>query len=279
MPRKIITENLKQEIIEYYLSQPMSLKAVETKFKLSAPTVIKILKDIPKYPKAKIKNPSLKENFFKEIDSEEKSYFLGLLISDGNVFKDSTGRQASISITLENQDKYLLEIFKEKIQANTSISQDGRGCSQFAFRSNLIAKDLEQYGVIPRKSYDTFLPVIKEEHMASLIRGIFDGDGSILVKENGDRFLHSISFCGSRRLMEELSNYLFDNLFLKQKPTVYHYKDKELSEIKIQNIQDIYCFGKWIYRDAKIFMKRKEEKFQKFCNHYKLKYGNTELTN
>ena len=28
MPRKIITEELKKEIIEYYLSQPMTLKQV-----------------------------------------------------------------------------------------------------------------------------------------------------------------------------------------------------------------------------------------------------------
>ena len=29
MPRKIITEELKQEIINYYLSKPMTLKQVE----------------------------------------------------------------------------------------------------------------------------------------------------------------------------------------------------------------------------------------------------------
>lgn len=105
MPRKIITEDLKQEIKNYYLSAPMSLKQVEDKFELSHPTVSKILKDIEKYPKAKIFNPNLKENFFKEINSEESAYFLGLIIADGNVFKDETGRQASISITLDLKDE------------------------------------------------------------------------------------------------------------------------------------------------------------------------------
>jgi hypothetical protein len=42
--------------------------------------------------------------------------------------------------------------------------------------------------------------------MSHLIRGIFDGDGSIQAKLNEkderNRFLHSISFCGTHRLME-----------------------------------------------------------------------------
>lgn len=92
MPRKIITNELKEEIIKYYLSQPMTIKQVADKYTLSFPTMSKILKDIPKYSKAKLNNPNANERFFEKIDSEEKAYFLGLLISDGNVFKDNTGR-------------------------------------------------------------------------------------------------------------------------------------------------------------------------------------------
>ena len=92
MPSKIISEDLKNQIINFYLSEPMTLKNVADKFNLSNPTISKILKNIPKYPKAKLNNPNLREDFFKTIDNEEKAYFLGLLIADGNVFKDGTGR-------------------------------------------------------------------------------------------------------------------------------------------------------------------------------------------
>ena len=54
MPKKVITEELKQEIIKYYLSQPMTMKQVEDKYELSHPTITKILKDVPKYTKAKL---------------------------------------------------------------------------------------------------------------------------------------------------------------------------------------------------------------------------------
>lgn len=199
MPRKVITEELKQEIIKYYLSQPMTMKQVEDKYELSHPTITKILKDVPKYTKAKLNNPNMKEHFFQEINEEAKAYFLGLLISDGNVFKDNTGRQASISITLDLKDEYMLEKFKEVLQANTSVGHDGRGSGQIAVRSNIMAEDLAKYGVVPRKSYNTYLPLISKEMMPHLIRGIFDGDGSIMAKPNPstdghNRFLHSISF-------------------------------------------------------------------------------------
>ena len=271
MPRKIITEELKQEIIKYYLSQQMTMKQVEDKYELSHPTITKILKDVPKYTKAKLNNPNMKEHFFQEINEEAKAYFLGLLISDGNVFKDNTGRQASISITLDLKDEYMLEKFKEVLQANTSVGHDGRGCGQIAVRSNIMAEDLAKYGVVPRKSYNTYLPPISKEMMPHLIRGIFDGDGSIMAKPNPsndghNRFLHSISFCGTHQLMEDISNYILENLGIKT--AVYDYKDRSLSELKIQNIDNIAKFGYWIYRNSTIFLNRKKDIFNDFLKHY-----------
>lgn len=275
MSRKVITEELKQEIIKYYLSQPMTLKQVEDKYELSHPTITKILVDTPKYTKAKLNSPNMKEHFFQEINCEENAYFLGLLISDGNVFKDNTGRQASISITLDLKDEYMLEKFKEILQANTSVGHDGRGCGQIAVRSDIMAEDLAKYGVVPRKSYNTYLPQVSNQYMWHLIRGIFDGDGSILAKLNPNndghnRFLHSISFCGTHQLMDDISNYIFNNLNLKQKPTVYDYKDRQLSELKIQNKDDIYLFGTYMYQGATIFLDRKYKIFLDFKKHYNL---------
>lgn len=273
MPRKIITSELKQEIIKYYLSQPMTMKQVEDKYELSHPTVTKILKDVPRYSKAKLNNPNANERFFKNIDSEEKAYFLGLLISDGNVFKDSTGRQASISITLNLNDEYILQKFKEVLNVNTSISKDGRGCGQIAIRSNLMADDLKQYGVVPRKSYITYLPKINDIYMSHLIRGILDGDGSILAKpspkqDRHNRYLHSISFCGSHQLMEDIAKYLYNNLQLKQPIQVYDYQDKNLSDIHIQNYEDMEKVGDWLYKDATIYLVRKNNIYNSFKEHY-----------
>lgn len=271
MASKIITEELKKEIIEFYQSYPMAIKTVCEKFNFSSPTVTKILKDIPRYPKALIFNPNLKEDFFDEIDTEEKAYFLGLLISDGNVFSDETGRQASISITLDSNDEYILNTFRKVLGANTSIAHDSRGCSQIAVRSNKMAKALAKYGVVPRKSYITYLPLnIPKEMLSHLIRGIFDGDGSIQAHQHGTRFLHAFSFCGSHKLMQDIVNYFQEHLDLIGTISIYDYKDKELSDFKLQTVQDMYTFGEWIYKDATIYLKRKKDKYLEFKKHYNL---------
>lgn len=158
----MISENLKQEIIKYYLSQPMTLQQIKDKYNLSLPTISKILENVPKYTKAKIYNPNMDEYFFHTIESEESAYFLGLIIADGNVFKEITGkgRQASISITLDLKDEYMLNNFKKAVKSNTSVGHDGRGCGQIAVRSNIMAQDLSQYGVIPKKTFCAYLPIV-----------------------------------------------------------------------------------------------------------------------
>ena len=52
------------------------------------------------------------DNYFSIIDSEDKAYFLGLLYSDGCIH-DS---QSRFLISLQEEDKYILELFKEKIK-------------------------------------------------------------------------------------------------------------------------------------------------------------------
>lgn len=166
----------------------------------------------------------------------------------------------------------MLNKFKEVVNSNTSIGHDGRGCGQIAVRSNIMANDLSKYGVIPRKSENTYLPSINQNFYSHLIRGIFDGDGSIIAKINptSNKFLHSFSFCGTHKLMQDISNCIYQELNLNQKPEVYDYKDKSLSEIKIQNKEDMFQFGEWIYKDSNIYLQRKKDIYQNFKSHYNL---------
>ena len=251
----------------------MSLQDVEHHFDLSHPTVSKILKDIPKYSKSKVYNPELDESYFNIIDTEAKAYFIGLIISDGNVFRkvSTNNRQASISITLDLSDSYILNAFKNEVKTNTEIGHDGRGCGTIAVRSNKMAKDLEQYGIVPRKSFLTSLPKnIRSDLMPHLIRGIFDGDGNVQAKINPitNKYDHGFSFCGSHQLMEDIANYSYPVLQLSKFPKVYDYNNRNLSEIKIRNIHDMLAFGEWIYGNATLYLSRKHDVYLDFKKHY-----------
>ena len=273
MKRTKITDELVNNVIDFYKSRPMSYKEVCDKFGLCAPTVGKILKDTPKYLKTEIFSPNLNEHFFERIDNEASAYFLGLIISDGNVFHVDDGRQDSISITLDDEDVYLLQTFKDMTGGSCAIAKDGRGCRQFAIRSNLMAEDLAEYGVVPRKSFHTYLPDVPDDMMPHLIRGIFDGDGCAWAGNWHGKFCHSLGFCGTHRLMSDIVEYTYEHWGLKKKPLVYDYKERQLSEFKVVSYYDTWLFGERMYDNATIFMKRKREKYDEIIKH-----GNAEIT-
>lgn len=271
---KKLTDDIIEDIKEYYLTKPMGLKDVEEHFDICHPLAVKALKGIEKYPKNLVMNPELNERFFENIDSELKAYFLGFLIGDGNVFAgyQEDGRSAMISITANECDIEILERFKQAVKVNTSINADGRGAMQVVVRSNIMAEDLSKYGVVPRKTLTTYLPVenVPDNMMRHLVRGICDSDGSIGAKPYGNKFNHWISFCGTKELMEGISTYCFNKLDLSHKSTVYEYKNKTLSETKFKNIHDMHTVGMWMYDNSSIFLTRKKNKFIEFCNHYNM---------
>ena len=57
----------------------MSLSTVEKEFNISHPTICEILKNVPRYSKAKLNNPELNERFF-NILNKDSAYYLGLII-------------------------------------------------------------------------------------------------------------------------------------------------------------------------------------------------------
>nr|DAF87446.1 MAG TPA: endonuclease [Siphoviridae sp. ctnPP24] len=273
---KKIDEQTKNKLIQYYLSKPMSINDAANHVGISYISAQKILKPYPKYSKTLIFNPNLNEHYFHTIDSEDKAYFLGFIIGDGNVFTDycKNGYSAMISITANECDLEVLESFITQTGASTTIGRDGRGARQAVIRSNIMADDLKQYGVISRKTEHTYLPTnIPEQFMKDVIRGICDSDGSVgakPLKNNPNKFNHWISFCGTEQLMNDISNYCFQHLSLKHKSSVYTYKNKTLSETKFKNIHDMHTVGMWLYDNSDFYLSRKKDKFVHFCEHYNM---------
>lgn len=84
----IISNEFKQNIVNDYTSNVQSIKDLSLKYKLSYPTILKILKEynIPTYTKQQLYSNGMNEDFFSNIDSEEKAYFLGFFLADGCVY-------------------------------------------------------------------------------------------------------------------------------------------------------------------------------------------------
>jgi hypothetical protein len=152
---------------------------------------------------------SFDEAAFAVVDAPEKAYWLGLLITDGYVVE--AGCVGSPLIGLQMIDREAAEGFRDFLGLQNPVlriePKDERHQPMYrAFcHSRRMARDLARFGVVPRKSHDTFLPLLAEELMPHLLRGIFDGDGTACCRADGQLL---VGFCGSVRLVAEVRMWL-----------------------------------------------------------------------
>jgi len=138
---------------------------------------------------------SVDESYFEKIDTHEKSYWLGILFSDGYIDE----KTYTIGVSLHPRDKELLEKFKKclksdapiKIYKNSgyekSISRKNLEISRFRFKNKKMVKDLTQFGLKQNKSLTLEFPKIEEKFIYSFMRGYIDGDGCICIYNRKDR--------------------------------------------------------------------------------------------
>lgn len=134
---------------------------------------------------AKRNNPSLKERYFQTIDTPDKAYWIGWLLTDGCIHR------SSISLCLQSQDLPILELFQQDLGIKSHIKLFQGKYHRFMFWSKQMCADLEQYGLVHNKTFTIKMPKFQNELMPHLLRGCLDGDGWISSK------YHTIGFTGN----------------------------------------------------------------------------------
>ena len=282
MAKKKITKNEKEEIIKCYKTKPMTYQELAENFGYSHPTICKILKEyrIKPYNKVQLFSPNLVEDYFEHIDSEFKAYFLGLIITDGCIFSKGS-RQNLVNLTLKDSDCYILEEFKKEVKSNKKITSDGRGCKSIQILSNKMVKDLKQYGLADNKSCKTIFPKNIPLHLfPHLIRGIFDGDGSVAFYARSNRKCHNkaFRFCqGNKKFLLDLIDFLEKHFNIER---VQIFQEKEnLWSIAYRKNTSLLKLYHCMYDEATIYLKRKKELGDKIVKEIAYYQGNTEITN
>ncbi len=194
------------------------------------------------------------EEFFENIDSEEKAYILGLLIADGSVIYPSTRKRTPLwSITLHDNDRYMIERIVQVIGIHKKISHT-RNESILNVTSQKMVDDLAKYGVVPRKSFITYYPKLQDTRQnRHLIRGIFDGDGCISS--------NICSFYGTERLLIDIKKVLNHEAAIETGKITKRYTNG-VDSFSFSARDKLSKFYHYIYDDANIFLERKYEKFK-----------------
>ena len=212
----------------------------------------------------------IKHDYFSTIDTEEKAYFIGFLLADGSVRHNKEKKNSySIRLELKYEDKYIIEKLTELLESDNPVKEykssarDGgwkeKHNAYNAFNSTQMFNDLSKYGIVPHKTLKLKkLPSVDEELMHHMIRGYFDGDGTVYITKN-DSKLH-FGFYGTYDFITDIRDYLINKIKLN-KNKVIKQKNANVSFITFADSKDIKTFYNYIYSDANIFLTRKKNIF------------------
>ena len=212
------------------------------------------------------RSPIKHHDYFASIDTIDKAYYLGWMISDGSVVEHKTrkGRNNTISLEIISTDRYILESFATFLGGNESLVHDFirkdryNNHSYIRFVSAEMSNDLSKYGVIPRKSDCTYLPCIRDDLMPHLIRGIFDGNGTITIDKRYG--IGRFAFFGSQEVCTNIRDRLHNDINLGlskvSKSTCYH--------VWWSGVNQCRRFYEYIYNNCgDLYLTRKRIKFDK----------------
>jgi len=207
-----VTKDMEKYIIEQYTIHNKSQSKISKEVGITHESVSNILKrtntEITDWKYI------INEDYFEKIDSPDKAYFLGWLISDG------CNKGNGIRLTIQERDKEILENFKKYVNyegplyKKISNKENLQNYMSLDITNSKIAKDVEKWGVVKKKAKLTYFPKIEEKYYPYLIRGVFEGDG--WISESRKTFVFGIS--GSKQLMEEIQEVLRINCNIETNP-------------------------------------------------------------
>lgn len=251
-------------IIEQYVQNRKYIKEISKEINISTDKI----KDILKRNNIEIKRSCYRKythtyDFFENINTEKKAYWLGFILADGYI--NSKGNV--VGIELKSDDMSHLEKFKTDICATNPIhiyhknstfrEQDNCRILVNSFKTK---EDLLNLGLTSNKSYDGVLPKVEKSMTRHLVRGYFDGNGSVSVlykNKNGTPSV-SVCICGTKEILKCIEEIVDGNVSWSQR----YKKDNNNYQIQISTKKWIYYFLNYMYDDCDTYLDRKYEKYK-----------------
>lgn len=276
-PEKKISKQQEQDIVERYYTHSSTELAAE--YQVSTSRIQQIWHNHGLSGKQN-RIYHLNENYFQNIDSDEKAYWVGFIAADGCIYQyKEENKQDILSIALAIKDIEHLRKFQQALQTNKPISIGKHGKNKqyqhasLQVSSNKISVDLQRVGITPRKTYNVKWPTIPENLLPAYIRGYFDGDGTIST-DIAPTTLHKtyINLAGYETNMKNFQEYLStkgiqSTIYCTNKSTEH----ENFCSLLFTNKKNKQKFLSLIYNNASVYLERKYELAQKFidlCTQY-----------
>lgn len=255
--------------IKKLIDQGVDLKEISNKFDISISAIKRRKYKNHWTVNAKKNKYNFDENYFDEIDSEHKAYWLGFLMADGYILskrqrKGHVNESQSFGFSINMQDSELFDYFKEDLKAENPVNIYDNYSSQFAsinktgrilLTSQHTVNMLKKWGLVENKTFSTHMPDIKKELIPAFIRGYSDGDGCITIDKN-NRI--SWKFCGTQELLNAFQDFFGTSYKLTQRFPERHNNNWQFGISGWKNVPRCLDI---VYKDATVYLKRKYNKY------------------
>jgi intein-encoded DNA endonuclease-like protein len=201
----------------------------------------------------------LNQDVFSKIDTEEKAYWLGFILADGNIYINNKNYQQLLQVGLSLRDKEHLEKLSDFLGTNIPIKINNKvGSCILQIHSKKIVSDLLKLGIEERKSgKEKFILLDNEELQRHLVRGYVDGDGSISFNARNKLYPNNLSpsmtISGSYEFLQDVDLFLHKSI---QSPLTSIHKNNSIFAIG-KNSSSAKKVVKFLYSNCSIFLTRK----------------------
>lgn len=264
---KKVNKQQEAEIIEKYFNQNKNSIELSKEYGFSPVTICKVLKrngiNARDRTQSNRRYP-IKEDYFDNIDTQEKAYIMGLLYADG--YNDTS--RNSVNLSLKESDKQILEDITNIIQPDKPlqfIKIKKPNCEnqyRLAIANKHISQKISEYGCMKAKTFLIEFPEWLNKDLTShFVRGYLDGDGWV-----GKR---TISFVGTEQFLDKLAEIFKVELNLSSYKRKRH-KDRKhnIYMLEIHGRKKCAALVDWLYNDARIFLQRKFDAAINLKNYY-----------
>ena len=273
-------------IIEEYL-RGKTIRILAREYKTRDTTISNILKSngieirrASREDSGKSRIRSLDKTYFKEIDCEEKSYWLGFLFADGYVVtgkgKDGGSKGGSLEVCLKEEDVYhvynlLLELKSDAPVVKRYIDLKSTGKTYIAYRTCIasidMVEDLIRHGCVQNKSLTLKPPpYVPLQYVSHFIRGYFDGDGCVSYYPDKSQRQFNASMIGTLEFLQWIQKILESQNI---KTTIRQPKNRRYWTLHVHGIDNLANFYNYVYKDKTYYLERKKALFQDALDHYK----------
>lgn len=210
------------------------------------------------------------EDYFHNINSQNKAYILGFLMADGCICKSTKDKQYPdrLIINISHKDRCILEFIKEELECDYEIKDyipintySNNMMSSLTINSTKMCADLIKLGIIPNKTGYEVFPNIRKNLRRHFIRGFLDGDGWITNSNNS----FTLGFISNHELLNDIKNILTECLNLQSAASIVEdsredKKNKNIFYLQYSKKEDILMLKHFLYHKANFYLSRKYSK-------------------